>query len=868
MFKPLFTFIICAFALIVSGAAMPAFADSTVTTRLPNGLTVLIRPDQRFPLVSLRLYVRAGSSYESAAEAGISHVLEHMVFKGTQQRPKGEVAENIEKAGGYLNAATSFDYTVYITDMPDDQWKLGMDVLKDMAFAPTLAPEELQSEQQVIVAELQRGKDSPSSRLFERIQGAAFDGTAYSHPIIGYEHTITAFTSEDIRSYINRHYQPQSMFLVVTGNVDAQEALDEARRLFGKLENTRDVPIRRALPVPQPAPAVMLEEGAWNKTYLMLALPVPGFADADSPALDVLAHLLGGDPTSLLYRTYKYERGIVDEIYAANYSFEQTGLFLIGAHLDAAKVPEFLDSLAKDLAQVSADSFTPQEYARARLILEDDMLRAKETLPGLASKIGYFLVFGQDEDRYLSDIANSGPAQVQNAIDRWLNPQHRLLAVLAPEGSGLDADSLGSALDSSWQATHSATPEENTQAENQAETVILGPGRTVLLLPDTTLPYTSVDLTFTGGAYLLNPQQQGLAALTAEVLTSGTATATAPQLESFKADRAAVLSAAAGRQTFTLSARQPSRFDTDMFSLLAETVNSPAFHPEEITREKENQAAAILAAEDQPLGLAFRHLTTWLFPTHPYGYLQLGTPESIASFTRDDICNYWTAQAQQSWVLAVCGNFDRQAVLELAASLPVPTAQRPTPPPPAWTDQPEKILSLADRNQAHMLLIYPTVGRNHPDSPSLELLQEVLAGQSGLLFRDLRDVHGLAYTVTAWNWQAAEAGFMAFYIGTEPAKLDAAEQGFMRIIDSLRNTPLGENELERGKNQMNGNYYREHQRLGSRSNEAATLTALGYGKDFGRELILRANSLTAEHLRHIAEKYLLPAHAMKMLVMP
>lgn len=130
---------------------------------MPNGLSVLILKDTRFPLVSTRLYVHAGSSYETPDQAGISHVLEHMVFKGTDSRPKSAISQEVESAGGYLNAATSYDYTVYITDMPDRHWKLGMDVVRDMAFHPTLDPQELESEKNVIVAELQRGEDDPAA---------------------------------------------------------------------------------------------------------------------------------------------------------------------------------------------------------------------------------------------------------------------------------------------------------------------------------------------------------------------------------------------------------------------------------------------------------------------------------------------------------------------------------------------------------------------------------------------------------------------------------------------------------------------------------------------------------------------------------
>ena len=180
----------------------PLSGKEEQVTKLPNGLSVLILKDTRFPLVSTRLYVHAGSSYETPDQAGISHVLEHMVFKGTDSRPKSAISQEVESAGGYLNAATSYDYTVYIPDMPDRHWKLGMDVVRDMAFHPTLDPQELESEKNVIVAELQRGEDDPGSRMFKTLLADTLKGTPYDRPIIGYEKTIRALTTQNLRDYI------------------------------------------------------------------------------------------------------------------------------------------------------------------------------------------------------------------------------------------------------------------------------------------------------------------------------------------------------------------------------------------------------------------------------------------------------------------------------------------------------------------------------------------------------------------------------------------------------------------------------------------------------------------------------------------
>ena len=176
-------------------AALPSLAETasgeTHVVTLQNGLRVLIKEDDRFPLASIKLWVHAGSGYETPDIAGISHLLEHMVFKGTEKRAMGEVAMEIESVGGNLNAGTSFDYTVFYVDMPHDQWKLGLDTITDMAFHPLIDPQgNLESEKKVVLEELERGEDTPSRKLFKTLQSMIWKGTSYEWPIIGYRETV------------------------------------------------------------------------------------------------------------------------------------------------------------------------------------------------------------------------------------------------------------------------------------------------------------------------------------------------------------------------------------------------------------------------------------------------------------------------------------------------------------------------------------------------------------------------------------------------------------------------------------------------------------------------------------------------------
>ncbi len=853
-------------------SAAPAFmphSDAHITV-LKNGLTVYILKDDRFPLVSTRLYVKTGSANESPEDAGISHVLEHMVFKGTQRRPKGAISAEVEAAGGYLNAATSFDYTVYQTDMPSEHWALGIDIVKDMAFHATLDGNELESEKEVILSELQRGQDNPGQRIFKELHTAALQGTPYDHPIIGFEETIKAVTPQSMRQYIAKYYQPQNMLLTVVGNVDVQKVLEMSQMLLGQLQNTTEItPVQPINAADLTHSTVHVQEGAWNKVYLGMALPVPGLTDVRSVPLDILSMVLGGDATSYLYKKYKYDMQLVDSISVANYGFERVGLLYVTVELEAKNVEAFWQEFTKDMASLTAKSFTDKQLDRAKLQMEDSTHRAKETLSGLASWKGYtelFLGGEQGEKNFLTAMDQVTLHEIQNALDTWFVSQRLHVAVLAPKGTELP--DLQGIVKKNWPAKK--MQKQSADQKNTGETTIidLGQGRTVVLIPDPTLPYTALDFYLSGGN-ALSGGKQGLATLTSSVLTSGTQSKSSQEIDVFLAERVASLGAGAGRQVFWLSSKQPSRFNGDMFALIQDVLKHPALSPDEVAREKKNQMAAIHSRDDQPLGYAFSKMAPFFFgEEHPYGFKSLGDIDKVEAYTPQDVAAFWKKQIAQPWVLSVAGDFDAEEVLAFAQNLPKPSQAKIEVGAPTWGKEKNLEVHVPGRDQAHHMLVFKTVPSDHSDAAALELLQLTLEGQSGLLFRELRDNQGLGYSVTANKSFLPTTGYLLFYMGTEPQKVEQAHKGFKEIIVNLQKDLLPEAEVQRAKNQMEGDFYRSNQSLRSRSHEAAMRLTLGHDLDFRKKTIAKAKELTAQDLRRVAQKYLKLEDAYIINVLP
>lgn len=831
---------------------------------LPNGLQVVFQQDQRFPLVSVRLYVRAGSVMEEPEQAGISHLLEHMVFKGRDA--KDGAAERVEAVGGYINAATSFDYTMYMLDLPDEHLGLGLSVLKDMIFDVKIDPGEMERERKVVVSELERGEDSPTSLLFKKTQGMVWKGTGYELPIIGSRETLASLTPKDIEDYVARRYQPQSMVLVVVGNVDKDQAMVLVNETFGGLKNDRTIepPQPVILEAAGQGPRVETHSGPWNKVYASCAFPLPSLKAEETTALETLGYMLGGDETSLLYRRFKYELRLVDDISAGAMTMDRTGMLYIRAVLDPDKVDAFWDELNRTLSRLSAEAFAREDLERAVTNIEDSLFSSKETLGGLAAKVGYFQFFEGDvraEDNYLYDLRHLSLEQIGESAGKHLRLGSMSAVLLLPEASEArpEPEALSRAARDVWPEERKAAPEgqEPAQAVGGMETLELTGGRKLVLIPDKTLPYVSLRMVYTGGNTLLARENQGLAAMAAEALTRGTTSLSATEFQDYLSDRASGLSAESGSDVFVVSARFPVRFQEDMFGLFKETIAKPAFAKEEVARVREEQTSDITRTEDRPLGLAFRRMFPFLFPDSSYGYLRLGTMETLEGLDENDVALYWERQRAQPWVLAVCGDYDRERVIGLAKELALDAqsaeAEFPTP---QWSEGDELALTLPGRNQTHILAVFPVPGKPDPDNPPLRLLRKALTGQGGVLFSELREKKGLGYSVSAMLWQTQHTGFLAFYIGTSPDKAPQALAGFKDIAARLGREPLSDEQISRAKNLIKGEYYREIQSLSARSREAAGLALRGLPLDYNRETVDRARALTAEDLRQTAAKYL------------
>ena len=307
-------------------------------TVLANGLTLLVQRDTSAPVASVQVWVKTGSIHEgSLLGAGLSHYLEHLLFKGTERRAGREIAVTVQEHGGNINAYTTFDRTVYYIDLPANHVGVALDVLADAVLHSTLPADEVTREKDVILREIAMGNDDPDHRLGEALFDTAFRQHPYRYPVIGYRDVFTAVTREDLLAYYHARYVPNNLVVVVAGDVDPVEVRALVETHFGSAPRAKLAPV---LVLPEPA---QLSSRALHRqedvelTRAGLSWQIPGLTHADAPVLDLLGVLLGQGDSSVLWQAVREKARLVHAIDATSWNPGETGLFYISFVCEPAR---------------------------------------------------------------------------------------------------------------------------------------------------------------------------------------------------------------------------------------------------------------------------------------------------------------------------------------------------------------------------------------------------------------------------------------------------------------------------------------------------------------------------------------------------
>lgn len=440
--------------LLMSTSAIAASAGS-LTDRvreatLANGLTVLVLPVRKAPVVTVQIWYRVGSRNEQLGKTGLSHLLEHLMFKATEKLEPEEFSRIIQANGGEFNAFTSNDHTTYFETLSSDRLELALELEADRMANLKLDAETIEPEKLVVMEERRlRSVDNPWGALYEEAAAAAYRAHPYGWPVIGWMKDIESTRVEDLQSHYRTYYSPNNAMVVIAGNVEADDAIALVKKHF------------ESIPAASPPPPVIAEEPPQlgerrirvhkeaNLASFLWMYHVPNVNHADSMALEVLTTILSGGDSSRLYRKLVVEKRLLLDVGTDNpFLSVDTGTFSVsGQVLPGKDVSEAETAIEAELEAIRSEPVGERELRKAKNQIEAEFVFAQDSNFYQAMLLGRFEMVGdwRGLDRYLDGIEAVTAEDVRRVAATYLVPKRRTVAILVPHGADGEPDSSGPA---------------------------------------------------------------------------------------------------------------------------------------------------------------------------------------------------------------------------------------------------------------------------------------------------------------------------------------------------------------------------------------------------------------------------------------
>lgn len=401
---------------------------------LPNGMRYLLKEDHSQPVVSVQVWVRAGSVNENDRINGISHLVEHMVFKGTVQYPAGEISRTVEANGGSINAATSSEYTFYYIDIPSHAFEKALSILSDAMMHCTLPEAELEKERRVILEEIKRKDDRPESEVWDNLRSQLYQKTPYRYRVIGSSAVVSSLTRDELFRFYKTYYRPDNMLLIVVGDFKIKEARKIIKKYFTAAVAEKKPASPDLIEPARETYAVQISSRSVKQTHLSLGFIGPPFHSKDQFPLDVCSVILGRGRSSRLYRHIREEKKLVWSIGASFYTRSGSGIFTISVTCDPVQTEKVIQAIREEIDLFHVQPPTEAELKRAKKIIESEWIFDNETYHAQASNLGYFGILNQLSfmKKYIRNIKKVSSKDVERVMREYLKKNRMAVSRVVP----------------------------------------------------------------------------------------------------------------------------------------------------------------------------------------------------------------------------------------------------------------------------------------------------------------------------------------------------------------------------------------------------------------------------------------------------
>ena len=780
------------------GTVMEKICEGKKANRyvLDNGMTLLLKEDHKNPVSAIEVWIKTGSVTEDKyAGGGISHFLEHMLFKGTKKRKVGDIAKEIQFYGGEINAHTSFDYTVYTVSIDSRYFHNACEILSDVLMHSQFDAREVEKERSVILKEINMNDDDPQRRIFKMLFNTMFTVHPYKDPIIGYESVFKTLTREDLINYYKTRYVPNNIVFVAAGDFAQKETKKYLQELFKEFPRGIDKPVFVPREPQQLGDRTLVETADINKVYYFSGYHTTDLKHNDKYALDVLSMILGQGRSSRLYRTLREKLSLVSSISSWSFTPIYPGVFAVTATFDPKNIVRVGDEIQKQIDAIKNEYVSKNELEKVKKLIISEYFFSMETVSGQASDIGYNEVatgnchYSKD---YVQKIQKVTKEDIKRVAQKYFLEDNRSIVSLVPQKFK--------------QETKEKTVK--TKKVSAIKKYTLPNGLILLIKEDRTLPTVSIKAIMRGGVLVENDDNNGISNMCAQLLLKGTKNRTAQEVAETIESAGGGISSYSGSNSFGVAIDILSDNKDIAFDILKDVLVSPLFAQKDIEREKEMILLNIKAIEDQPFQAASKLFRETMFKGHPYQYLSIGSKESVDMIDRKALKKFHEKYiVPDNMVLSVFGDVNAQEIENTVRKHFGELKKTNLDFKNTKLEFPRKIIKekkIKEGKQAIVLLGFRGPDIYNQDKYPLEVLDAAFSGQGSRLFSAVREEEGLAYAVGSFLILGIDPGAFVFYVGTIPEKVDKVISLMQKEIDLLKKDGVTNKELTRIKNGLIG----------------------------------------------------------------
>ena len=861
-------------------------------------MRALVLPRRRAPIVVCDLYYPVGSFDEPAGQTGLAHFVEHMLWKGTERFPKGQIDRLVLLAGGQSNAETSEDSTHYWFAFPKERWELALAIEADRMRGARFDPAEVDVERRVIVEERARELNSPQGRLDQTHLALTYLRHPYRNPILGWPDDIARIGADDLRAFYQAHYRPDGAILVVVGDLDPDAALDRISCHFA------DVPAGDS---PRPRPEIVEPNQGGRRGFVLaesdsaarclLGWRTVPRAHRDAPILDVLADLLCGGRQSRLWHSLVETDKAATWIETAHAAAHRAGQFFI--QLEAApgiEIATVEQRIAAELLRLSETGPSAAELHRSRRRIKAAWRWEQEDPTSLAGGLGSAALW-HDWKIWQAELRTSLSVEshdVQRVVETYLVDASLTVGWALPSPTG----GMGVATRDSAETRSSTVaapiapssvlglplagkaPAHGTEDNSMApipwattagisRLVDYNPRRMVLdnglrLIFERRPGPGVVALELFADAGLLREAKPGLACLTGRLLEEGTSTRPAHELAAAIEDVGGILESSA-----TGSSIRVCREDLGLaVELLADLTIRPVFPTEALGWVAERIAADLVADLEDPAFRAELSFRNMVYGTHPLARDPRGGAREITRLTRDDAIEHHRCHfVPENTVLVAVGDFDPRRLISLVkahfGAWPASGRSAAPFPPVGKSERPRVRRIHHPGEQTHIMLGHMGVARAHPDFDALMILDHIFGSGPGFcdrLGRIVRDELGLVYSIGGGMTDSADVvpGLFRVYAGTMPVQAERVIGTITEQIQAMHAGAFSDDEVDRARRYLTGAWVFDYQTVEQRAERLLELERWGLALDEPLKWPERIAAITPRQVRKAARTHLRP----------